>query len=94
LYNLNNFHIVKSKYFFTHKVIYELRNLIVKITSKLHNSQVSFYIYVMNENEVGPKVGAEMPIKNQGHVTQDLPEDKCRKSTRTKFVSSKLREFE
>jgi len=48
----------------------------------------------MNENEVGPKVGAEMPIKNQGHVTQDLPEDKCRKSTRTKFVSSKLREFE
>jgi len=49
---------------------------------------------VMNENEVGPKVGADMPIKNQGHVTQDLPEDKRRKSTRTKFVSSKLREIE
>jgi len=71
-------------------------------SNQLLPSLITFYIIckkkfkhiVMNENEVGPKVGADMPIKNQGHVTQDLPEDKRRKSTRIKFVSSKLREFE
>jgi len=47
----------------------------------------------MNENEMGPRVVANTQIKNQGHVTQDIPKDKHKKSTHTKFVSSKLREY-
>jgi len=41
---------------------------------------------VMNENEVGPKVVVDTQIKNQGHARQDIPEDKRKKSTHTKFV--------